>query len=128
MSEEWTTVDATQGMKCRQTNAAGPGVWFTFRGTNNRVTVTTCDDSTDLDSGVNIFVSNTGSCDDLRCTLSSRTRGGTCATDQESASVTFLARAEFLYFVNVLSFPDGPSFDFNNNDAGTTGLVRAFTP
>lgn len=113
--------------RCRLTNAGGPGVWFRFEGTNTRVTVNSCDDSNELDSGFNIFVSSTGTCDTLACTLGSRQRGGTCAGDANGASVTFLARIDAVYFINVLSFPASPDFDFDNDDAGTTGLVRVST-
>jgi hypothetical protein len=127
VAEQWSTFNATQGMRCRDTNAAGPGVWYGFAGNGERVTVSACDNTVDLDSGFNIFVSNTGFCDDLTCTLGSRTRGGTCSIDDIGASVTFRARADAVYFINVLSFPAEPDFDFNIEDAGTTGQVRVFS-
>lgn len=126
----WSTVNATQGMQCRQTNADGPGVWFRFAGNEARVTITTCDDVGEIDSGFNIFVSDTGSCNDLRCTLGSRTRGGTCESEAGTptiTSVTFQTRLGSVYFINVLSSPPNPTFDFDIDGAGTTGLVQVFT-
>jgi hypothetical protein len=125
--EQWSTFNATRAMRCRDTNAPGPGVWYGFPGNGERVTVAACDNTVDLDSGFNIFVSNTGFCDDLTCTLGSRTRGGTCTIDNIGASVTFRARADAVYFINVFSFPPDPTFDFDIEDAGTTGLVRVFS-
>jgi hypothetical protein len=126
-TEQWSTFNATQAMRCRGTNAPGPGVWYGFAGNGERVTVALCDNTVDLDSGFTIFVSNTGLCDDLTCTLGSRTRGGTCSTDQIGASVTVRARADAVYFINVFTFPPDPNFDFDLEDAGATGQVRVFS-
>jgi hypothetical protein len=125
--QPFSTFNGTQGMICRDTKVPGPGVWFGFAGNGERVSLGICDDTVDLDSGFNIFISNTGLCDDLTCTLGSRTRGGTCSTNEIGGSVTFRTRVDAVYFVNVFSFPPDPNFDFDIEDAGATGLLRVFS-
>ena len=89
------------------TSISGPGVWFTFEGAGDQVTLTTCP-SPSYDSKINVY---SGECDDLTCVAGNDdTPGlGTCST------VTFDTESGVTYQVLVQGY---------NGATGTFDLVR----
>jgi hypothetical protein len=71
------------------------GVWYSTVGTGRAMTVSTCDDSTNLDTQISIF---RGSCDDLECV------DGNDQACGDQSSVSWFSKEEEIYFVLGESF------------------------
>jgi hypothetical protein len=92
------------GSRCRAPNEAGPSVWYRFDGSDASINILLCDDDSNLDSGINIYKSPTGSCENKNCGLNTRFANTPCQGDEAAGSTTVRARSGFVYFIEVLTF------------------------
>ncbi|MGB1317136.1 MAG: PKD domain-containing protein, partial [Flavobacteriales bacterium] len=93
------TADASLGGNCGTDLTAGPGVWYTFAGTGDFVTVTTCNIGTDFDTKLGVF---SGDCNNLVCVAGNDDdTSGDFGTLCESTGVPGSNRASTVGFLSV---------------------------
>ncbi|MEO8589264.1 MAG: T9SS type A sorting domain-containing protein [Flavobacteriales bacterium] len=84
----------TPGPACGSANVSTKGLWYSFTGTDEEITLSTCD-ATDYDSKISVF---TGTCEELVCAGGNDDAVG-CGGN--SSSVTFLSTNGTAYLVLV---------------------------
>lgn len=117
-SEGWVNSNSTIGTRCRAPAQGGPSVWYRFVGTGERLSILLCDNDASVDSGINIYKSQSGDCGLKFCGLNSRFAVSPCGSDKAAGVTTLRSQAGYVYYVEVMTF--GPK-------EGTTGLVRVQT-
>lgn len=83
-----------QGPVCGPADITANGLWYSFTGTGEEVTISTCDE-TDFDSKISVF---TGTCEELICASGNDDSPG---CDFNSSSVTFVSTAGTAYLILV---------------------------
>jgi hypothetical protein len=78
-----------------------------------------------LDSGFNLYIAETGTCDTLTCVLEETSTGSSCASNQAGANVSFQSQFGTTYYLELVSFSPDPEFD--PTQAGTSGFLRVKT-
>lgn len=117
-SEGWFNNNSSPGSRCRAPAQIGPSVWYRFEGTGQRLSVLLCDNDDLVDSGINIYRSPTGRCEDNYCGLNSRFTVSPCGTEAAAGTTTLKTQVGTTYYVEVMTF---------GTLEGTTGLVRVKT-
>lgn len=102
--------DATMSF-CGTSLTSAPGVWYSFFGTGNEVTLTTCNAGTAYDTKLGVFE---GSCGALVCVAGNDDQSGgtvpecvvpeTGSTSNRASTVTFVSGYGVQYFVYVTGF------------------------
>jgi hypothetical protein len=118
-SEEWFNMNSSTGSRCRSPSESGPSVWYRFVGTGNYISIILCDNDADRDSGINIYRSRTGDCEDANCGLNTRFTRSACGSDEGAATTSVRSRAGEVYFIEVMTF--------GQDNPGSTGLLRVAT-
>jgi hypothetical protein len=104
-----TNVDATNDANidfCNTSLTAGPGVWYTFAGTGDDVSVTTCNPATDFDTKLGVF---SGDCNALVCVGGNDDDANTdpaCALNglNRKSTVNFTSEVGVDYYFYVVGF------------------------
>jgi hypothetical protein len=116
-SEAWFNFKSSIGSRCRSPSESGPSVWYRFVGTGDKISIILCDNDADRDSGINIYRSRTGDCEDAYCGLNTRFAQSSCGGNGGTSS--FKSRAGQVYFIEVMTF--------GQDNPGSTGLLRVAT-
>ncbi len=74
---------------------ASPGVWYTFTGTGDSVSVTTCADTTNFNTVLHVFE---GPCSNLQC-LTGNDTDTDCPVDDKNATASFVSQLGKVYYI-----------------------------
>jgi hypothetical protein len=111
--------NSSMGSRCRAPDQAGPSVWYRFDGSGASVEILLCNDDSDLDSGINIYQSSTGSCENISCGLNSRFENNPCQGAAAAGSTSINAKPGVVYFIEIITFGEG-----NTGDTGKLTVSR----
>jgi hypothetical protein len=118
-SEGWFNFKSSIGSRCRSPSESGPSVWYRFVGTGDKISIILCDNDADRDSGINIYRSRTGDCEDAYCGLNTRFTQSSCESNEGAGTTSVRSRAGEVYFIEVMTF--------GQDNPGSTGLLRVVT-
>ena len=113
-NEECANVDDVPGCATSAPQTSTAGLWFTFEGTGNEVTLTTCLPGTNFDTYLSVYE---GACGDLTCVAGNDDQSETTDFDDFCpvtfvASTVTLSTAEFTTYFVLVSGVYGESGDF----------------